>query len=274
VVIAAAPARGTGTRGFALLLLWVVSLLAHGQDERAPFITTPSEVVERMLRLAGTGPSDFVIDLGSGDGRIVIDAAGKFGARGLGIELEPRLVEQSRDNARRAGVAERVSFVRGDVLLADISQASVVTVYLLPSLIGRLQPRFLDELKPGTRVVTHAFHMTGWKPDRIEKMKVTGPREGQGDESTIFLWVVPAKARGLWRSGDWQLRIHQNFQEIEIEARLNGRPIQVSAARLSGSDITWQAEGTLFKGRIDGERIDGELSRDGRASPLELRKLP
>jgi SAM-dependent methyltransferase len=253
-------------RGFALLLLWGVCLLAHGQDERAPFITTPSEVVERMLRLAGTGASDLVIDLGSGDGRIVIEAARKFGARGLGIELEPTLVEKSRDNALRAGVADRVSFLRGDVLLADISQASVVTVYLLPSLIGRLQPRFLDELKPGSRVVTHAFHMTSWKPDRVEKMRVTGRHEGQGDESTIYLWVVPAKARGTWKGGDWQLRIHQNFQEIEIEARLKGNPVQVTAASLHGNDIAWQAEGVHFKGRVDGERIIGEALTFTRAA--------
>src|SRR5256885_2975340 len=124
---------------------------ADENDWRVPFITTPGDVVERMLELAGTQSDDLVADLGSGDGRIVIAAARKYGARGLGIELDQKLVDESRENARKAGVADRVSFVQGDVLAADFSKASVVTVYLLPGLIGQLEPRFLSELKPGTR---------------------------------------------------------------------------------------------------------------------------
>ena len=175
-------------------------------DWRVPFITTPGEVVERMLELAGTGAADLVVDLGSGDGRIVIIAAQKFGARGLGVELDQRLVEKSRENARRAKVAERVSFVHGDVLAADISQASVVTVYLLPALIGQLQPRFIGELAPGTRIVSHAFSMVGWKPDRTQTVRLSKRHPGQGDESTLYLWIVPAEVRGVWRGGGWQLR--------------------------------------------------------------------
>jgi len=240
------------------LLLLVSGAQAQDNDPKAPFITTPADVVEQMLRLAGTGPSDVVVDLGSGDGRIVIAAARSFGARGLGIELDPGLVEKSRDAARAAGVAERARFVHGDVLLTDISQASVVTVYLLPSLIGRLQPRFLDELKPGTRVVSHAFYMTSWKPDRVEKMRVAERHERQGDESTLYLWVVPAKARGTWAGGDWRVRIHQNFQEIEVEASRGGKPVPVSAARLSGDEIQWESAGGKFKGRVEKDRIVSE----------------
>jgi precorrin-6B methylase 2 len=251
-----------------LLLAGVLRFaLAQDPDVRPPFITTPNDVVARMLELAGTSPADLVADLGSGDGRIVIEAARRFGARGLGIELDPALVEKSRENARRAGVAERVRIVHGDVLLADLSEASVVTVYLLPSLIGRLQPRFLNELKPGTRVVSHAFYMTSWKPDRVEKMRVTAERAGQGDESTLYLWIVPAQARGTWRGGDWRLRVHQNFQEIEVEALLAGKPVPVGGARLSGREISWEAQGRPFKGRIEGDRIVGDglvLTRDAR----------
>jgi tRNA G37 N-methylase Trm5 len=162
----------------ALLAALALVCAVAGAEEGAqipPFITTPDEVVERMLRLAGTGAADVVIDLGSGDGRIVIAAAQKFGARGIGIELDSRLVEKSRENARLAEVAERVSFIEGDVLATDISQASVVTVYLLPFLIDKLQPRFLQELKPGTRVVSHAFGMVGWKPDRAETIRLSKP---------------------------------------------------------------------------------------------------
>jgi len=233
---------------------------------RVPFITTPGEVVERMLELAGTGSGDLVVDLGSGDGRIVIIAAQKYGARGLGIELDQRLVEKSRANALAANVADRVRFVQGDVLAAEISQATVVTVYLLPSLMGQLQPRFIGELKPGTRIVSHAFSMAGWKPDLTQTVRLTQPHPGQGDESTLHLWVVPADVRGVWRGGEWLLRIEQNYQQIEIEG--------AAEARLSGRDITWEARGMRFRGRVEGDRVVGEISRDGRASPLELKRLP
>jgi len=242
--------------------------------ERAPFITTPSDVVERMLRFAGTGPRDLVVDLGSGDGRIVIAAARAFGARGLGIELDGALVEKSRDHARSAGVADRASFVQGNVLFADISQASVITVYLLPGLINQLQPRFIEELKPGTRIVSHAFAMAGWKPDRSETVRLAQRHPGQGDQSTIFLWIVPAKTRGLWRGGDLELKISQNFQEIEVEGMAAGKPLADVRASLSGNEIAWEARGVRFRGRVEGDRILGELSRDGSASPLELNKRP
>jgi precorrin-6B methylase 2 len=253
-----------------LLLLGIFLGNSFAQEERPPFITTPDDVVERMLRMAGTGPDDLVVDLGSGDGRIVIAAALKFGARGLGIELEPSLVEKSRENARLARVAERVSFVHGDVLRADISKASVVTVYLLPSLIDKLQPRFLDELRPGTRIVSHAFAMTGWRPERFETMRISRPHPGQGDESTVFLWIVPAQARGSWKGGDWTLRIAQNYQQVEIDATLKGKTVPVGAARLVGPELTWEAGGARFRGRVEGARISGELMHEGRATPLVL----
>ena len=254
----------------AFLLLALVCLEGSAQDgeRRPPFIATPGDVVERMLQLAGTQPGDLVVDLGSGDGRIVIAAAQKFGARGLGIELDQKLLEKSRHNARLANVADRVSFVHGDVLVSDISKASVVTVYLLPSLIDRLQPRFVDELQPGTRIVSHAFAMAGWKPDRAQTVRVTQPHPGQGDESTLYLWIVPAEARGLWQGGDLRLRIHQNYQDIEVEGTQAGKPVAVSQATLTGSDIAWESASGRFRGRVEGGRILGEL--DG--APLVLER--
>ncbi len=219
-------------------------------DLRVPFITTPDNVVERMLELAGTRGDDLVADLGSGDGRMVIAAARKYGARGLGIELDARLVEASRENARRAGVGDRVSFVQGDVLVADFSRATVVTVYLLPGLIGRLEPRFVSELKPGTRIVSHSFRMSSWRPDRVETVRVTQPHPGQGDESTLYLWIVPADVRGTWAAGGRRIRIEQNYQDIDVES--------ATEARLSGSDISWQSPQGRFRGRAQGERIVGE----------------
>jgi precorrin-6B methylase 2 len=254
-------------------LLALVVLAASANEESlspVPFITTPDEVVYRMLELAGTRAGDLVADLGSGDGRIVIAAAQKFGARGLGIELDGALVEKSRENARRANVQELVSFVQGDVLAADFSRATVVTVYLLPGLINRLQPRFLERLQPGTRIVSHAFAMTGWKPDRRETMRIATPHPGQGEESTLYLWIVPAEVRGVWQATGTRLRIHQNFQEIEIEGRLAGREVSASRASLSARQILWEADGMRFQGRIEGDLIAGELVGPDRRQPLIL----
>jgi precorrin-6B methylase 2 len=242
-------------RFLALAVGLAVSAAAAQETEwQPPFITTPAEVVERMLAMAGTRPEDLVVDLGSGDGRIVIAAARQFGARALGIELDGELVEKSRQAARSAGVADRVSFVQGDVLVADISRASVVTVYLLPALMARLQPRFIEELAPGTRIVSHAFAMAGWAPDAMETVKLSARHPGQGDESRLHLWIVPANARGVWRGPGVEVRIEQNYQKIEVQG--------ARRATLSGRDIAWDG----FKGRVEGERIVGELG--GR--PIEL----
>lgn len=247
-----------------------------------PFVTTPAEVVERMLALARTSPSDYVVDLGSGDGRIVIAAAKKFGARGLGLELDPKLVEQSRVNARAAGVAERTEFRVEDVLRADFSRATVVTVYLLPWLMDQLSPIFLDGLKPGARVVTHAFVFPSWKPDRVEKVRLAIPHPSQGDESTIYLWVIPANSRGFWQAatpqGPWAIRIDQNFQEVEIAGEQAGAPLKVAVAKLEGDRLGFS--GTLrgapfaFRGRVEGPRIAGEIEfgTDKRILPLVFTK--
>ena len=256
-----------------LLLAAPVALLlqagAQAQEpERAPFITTPPDVVEEMLRFAGTGPSDVVVDLGSGDGRIVIAAAQKFGARAIGIELDPPLVRKSREAAAAAGVAGRATFVEGNVLFADISQATVVTIYLLPGLINQLQPRFLEELKPGTRVVSHAFTMTGWRPDRSEAVRLQREHAGQGMESRLFLWVVPAKARGDWRAGSLELRISQNFQQIEVEV---GKALAKRAA-LEGKNISWETDDARFDGVVEGASMRGELTRNSQKKSVVFEK--
>lgn len=263
-----------GRRVVAALALCVAALGAAAQEPNpvAPFITTPDEVVERMLQLAGTGPADTVIDLGSGDGRIVIAAARRFGARGIGVDIDPKLVALSRDRAREAGVAERTQFRQQDALRTDLSAATVVTVYLLPFLIDQLQPRFLDELKPGSRIVTHAFAMKGWRPDRSETVRLSKSHASQGDTSEIHLWVVPAQARGDWRAAGWRLRIEQNFQQIDVEAEAAGRALAVRSASLQGRRIELSGDGFAFRGSVDGGRISGELTRSGATSPLVFTK--
>ena len=245
-------------RAVAAVLLACAAFVARGNEFEPPppFITTPPEIVERMLQLAGTGPQDLVIDLGSGDGRIVIAAAQKFGARGVGIELDGALVQKSRQIAQQASLGDRVSFVQGDVLEADISKATVVTVYLLPALMRKLQSRFIAELAPGTRIVSHEFTMAGWLPDRSETVRLKSSHRGQGDESRLHLWIVPADVRGVWRGAGVTLRIEQSYNRIEIEG--------VRGAALSGRELS----GQNFKGRVEGNRIVGEL--DG--TPIELQR--
>jgi len=257
-------------RALAAFLLACTAAAAQEGRIPTPFIASPDEVVERMLALAGTRTEDFVIDLGSGDGRIVIAAAKRFGARGLGVDIDSRLVAQSRARARREGVAERVAFEERDVLATDVSRATVVTIYLLPNLIDQLQPKLLEEMAPGARIVTHAFPMKGWRPDRSETVRLARPQPNQAEESVIFLWVVPASVRGEWQGGDLRLHIRQNFQEIEIEGRANGRALAVRDARLEGAAIAFSGDGFAFRGKVGGSRIEGELTRGGRTVPLVL----
>ena len=250
-------------RVLAVLLALVASMVRGEETEwRPPFITTPPEVVERMLQVAQTRADDLVIDLGSGDGRIVIAAAQKYGARAVGIELDGALVQKSRAAARAAQVADKVSFLEGDVLVADISKATVITVYLLPELMRKLQSRFIRELAPGTRIVSHAFTMAGWAPDRSELVKVKERHPGQGDESRLHLWIVPADVRGVWRGPGMEVRIEQNFQSLDIEG--------ASRATLAGREITWEVGGARFSARVEGNHMTGEVFVMGVSRPFAL----
>lgn len=173
-------------RAILLAVLSVATLAASQQPKRTPdihFVPTPEEVVDAMLRLAEVGPDDIVYDLGSGDGRIPIAAARRFGARGVGIDLDPKLVAQASRSAQEAGVAERVKFLEADIFEADISNATVVTLYLLTSINERLRPKLQKELRPGTRVVSHQFRMGDWQPER----------EIVVDYRPLFLWRVPKR---------------------------------------------------------------------------------
>jgi len=182
-------ARPTRTRRRTLLAALALAALAGGCSSTpgivAPYVQTPTAVVTAMLRLAEVRPGDVVYDLGSGDGRVVIGAARDFGARGVGIELEPRLVEESRGLARRAGVADRTEFLQQDIFATDVSPASVVALYLSPELNERLRPRLTSQLRPGSRIVSHDFAMGDWKP--VRTVTVAGPDRTH----TLHLWVVP-----------------------------------------------------------------------------------
>jgi SAM-dependent methyltransferase len=241
-------------------------------DGSVPFVVTPPEIVERMLRMAEVGRDDYLIDLGSGDGRIVI-AAAQRGAQALGVDLDPELVRIARENANQAGVAARAQFQVRDIFDTDLSQASVVAFYLLPEFNAKLLPRLL-KLKPGTRIVSHDGGIGEWPADERLEMRVPEKAVGLGGLSRIELWVVPADARGRWVSevprhgGRWIFEVAQRFQELEVDARAQGRDLLVRASRLRGAEIKLLVSGLVdghawnhfFEGRIDGGRIAGRLS--------------
>lgn len=162
---------------------------AEGQSSLAPFVPTPQDVVEKMLTMAQVSARDVVYDLGSGDGRLVITAAKSFGARGVGIDIDPARIAESRANAKAAGVQARVEFRQQDALSADLSQATVVTLYLLSSSNVKLRPRLLQELKPGARIVSHQFGMGDWAPDKVETFT-----DANGTSRTLYLWTVGASS--------------------------------------------------------------------------------
>ncbi len=210
--------------------------------EDVPFITTPDHVTLAMLQLAGVGPRDHVIDLGSGDGRIVITAAKRFGARGLGVEIVPDLVARSIANAALAGVADRATFRTQDLFETDLAPATVVTMYLLPEVNLALRPRLLA-LAPGTRIVSHDWDLGDWRPDRTITVAVPQKTIGRDKTSQLHLWTVPARLQGLWCSqAGVALQVQQQFQVLVLELSLGFERITF-AGRLDGAQL--QAVGAV-----------------------------
>lgn len=242
--------------------------------EEVPYVTTPGNVTAAMLDLAGVAAGDHVIDLGSGDGRIVI-AAARRGATGLGVDNDPGLVAESIANARRAGVADRARFLEQDLFTTDLSPATVVTMYLLPEVNLRLRPAILG-LRPGTRVVSHDWDMGDWKPDRSVTVAVPEKKLGLEKSSRVFLWIVPARVEGLWcgRAGNRRatLRLGQAFQAVRGELREGGSAPERVAGRLDGATLA-MAGGGRFAFAGASARATGRLAAydwrraDGEACP-------
>jgi len=230
-------------------------------DVPTPYLPSTNVAVEEMLRLAEVGPNDVVVDLGSGDGRIVIAAAAVLGARGFGVDIDGKLVAEANDNARRAGVAERVRFFERDVFATDVREATVVTMYLLPSLVNRLRPKLLKELAPGTRIVAHDYGFDDWKPDRTVTIS-----------KNYYLYVVPAHVGGRWQleatlSGEprtLDLDVKQDHQTIAGGARASGGFLPLFEARLTGDRIRFAlvdgGRAHHFDGRVQGSLIEGTVT--------------
>ena len=241
-------------------------------DGTVPYVQTPMEIVERMLRMAEVGRDDYLIDLGSGDGRIIIEAA-KRGARGLGVDIDPNLVKHATENAQRAGVSDRVAFIQKDIFETDLSGATVVAFYLLPDFNAKLLPKLLA-LKPGTRIVSHDGGIADWPPDERLEMRAPEKPVGVGGVSRVELWIVPADARGAWVSeipahgGKWRFQVKQKYQELEIDVAAQGRDLLVRNSRLRGEEIKIIVTGVVngrawhhyFVGLLKDDRIAGELT--------------
>ena len=215
------------------------------------WVPTPQALADRMLNLAKVTGRDYVIDLGSGDGRTVITAA-KRGARALGIEYNPDLVELSKRNAEKEGVTERARFVKADLFESDFSQATVITMFLLPDLNMKLRPRLL-ELKPGTRIVSNSFHMEDWEADQT--VTVDSSNGCESSWCTALLWIVPARVAGTHKVAQGELTLEQTFQKISGTLRRDGKAIPVQG-KVLGEEIQLTAAGRELRGKVNGTRLE------------------
>jgi hypothetical protein len=257
---------------------------AHAQDfGDTPYVQTPANVVKAMLETAKVGPKDYVIDLGSGDGRMVITAAKEYGARGFGVDHDARLVQLANANAAKAGVADRAMFYARDLYKTDVRRATVMSIYLLPEVNLMVRPKLLRELRPGTRVVSHDYDFGEWRPDAQLTLEAPGKPVGRDPVSKVYYWVVPANVTGDWklsvRNADQPgreitLRFTQKFQFAEGTVETAGAPAAPAQdVKIDGPRLTFKATlpgtsgqgGVLheFVGRIAGETIEGSVIAEG-----------
>ena len=256
-----------------LLTLCLTLLLGYGLAQAQPakeyepsvgqegkdvvWVPTPQALVDKMLDMAKVTPKDYVIDLGSGDGRTVITAA-KRGSKALGIEYNPDMVELSKRNAVKEGVSDKATFVKADLFESDFSQAQVITMFLLPSINVKLRPKILD-LKPGTRIVSNSFDMEDWKADE------TGTASGCDHWCTAHLWIVPAKVGGTWKLPQGELNLKQTFQMITGTLR-NGNVTTPISGKLNGDQISFTAGGAQYTGHVNGNAIEGTVKGGSNSS--------
>ena len=224
------------------------------------WVPTPQALVDKMLDMAKVTPQDYVVDLGSGDGRTVITAA-KRGAKALGIEYNPDMVELSKGNAAKEGVGEKAKFVKADIFETDFSEATVVTLFLLPSLNVKLRPKLL-EMKPGTRVVSNSFDMGDWTPDETAEGV-----EGCTSYCRALFWIVPAKVAGTWQNPQGELKLEQTFQMVSGTLKSGNVIAPLANGKLAGDRITFTAGDTQYTGKVSGNAIEGASATGGKEAP-------
>ena len=267
------------------LLLSAVALSAAGQDGKGDviYVPTPQVVVDEMLKMVKMQAGDFVIDLGSGDGRIIITAAKKYGARGFGVDLDTVLLKRAREGAQKEGVADRVQFIEQNLFETDLSKASVITSYLLPEMNEKLRPKLLA-LKPGTRVVAHDYDMGEWYPDEQKTLLVPEKTVGDPGKSYIFFYIVPAKIAGQWeslinvggRGVIYEFDFDQSFQKVSGEAKVDGKPVRLPIFKVQGDQLAFEVDVPQgagmtkhrFQGRVTQDIIEGTVIIGGGQKPL------
>jgi hypothetical protein len=272
-------------RSFVLsgLSVFLAASAALGADleptkNAGPYVPSPQSVVADMLKVAEVGPQDFLIDLGSGDGRIVLTAAKVFGARGFGVEIKEDLVHKANDAAKAEGIADRVKFIKQDLFKTDISQASVLTMYLLPDTVNLLKDKFLAELKPGTRIISHDYPLTGWIPEKYLQMDLDDKVHISGVTTTlIYMYVVPAKVAGHWSAKmppalsrqPATLELKQQLTRVSGTARLDGKETSLEEVKLRGEHISFRLVGRKgeFTGLVRGKSIEGTVDSGGAKAP-------
>jgi len=242
-----------------------------------PYVPSPQSVVSDMLRYADVNAKDFLIDLGSGDGRIVLTAAKVFGARGFGVEIKEDLVKRANESAKTQGLADRVKFMKQDLFKTDISQASIITMYLLPDTVNLLKDKFLTELKPGTRIVSHDYPLTGWIPEKYVQMDLEEKVQISGVTTTlIYLYVVPAKVAGNWTAqmppavsrAPATLSLRQQLTRVSGSAKIDGKDVPLEDVVLRGDKLTFRFAGRKgeFSGQVRGNAIEGMFESGGSKS--------
>ena len=222
------------------------------QGKDVVWVPTPQALVDKMLAMAKVTPKDYLIDLGSGDGRTVITAA-KLGVRSLGIEYNPDMVALSKRNAQAEGVADRATFMKADLFETDFSKATVITMFLLDRINLQLRPKLLN-LAPGTRIVSNTFTMAQWKAD---ERVVANEKEGCQSFCAAYLWIVPAKVTGAWKMGQGDLQLRQDFQMVSGKLTIGDKELLVSGGRLRGDRLAFSAGGVDYVGRVNGNVIEG-----------------
>jgi len=239
-----------------------------------PYVPSPQSVVADMLRYADVNAKDFLIDLGSGDGRIVLTAAKVFGARGFGVEIKEDLVKRANESAKTQGLADRVKFMKQDLFKTDISQASIITMYLLPDTVNLLKDKFIAELKPGTRIVSHDYPLTGWIPEKYVQMDLEDKVQISGVTTTlIYVYMVPAQVAGQWQAKmppaisrqPATLSLRQQLTRVSGTLNLDGKEIALEDVKLRGEQLTFKLAGRKgeFAGQVKGKTIEGTV--DGNA---------
>ena len=266
----------------ALALLLALPLAALAADkppvDAGPYVPSPQSVVADMLKLADIGPQDFVIDLGSGDGRIVLTAAKVFGASGFGVEIKDELVKLSNEAAKKEGVADRVKFIKADLFKTDISRATVLTMYLLPHTVNMLKEKLLTELKPGTKILSHDYPLSGWLPEKYEQMDLEDKVKISGVTTTlIYLYMVPAQVQGRWSAqvpgsvgkGPLTLNLRQQVTRVSGSGRLEGKEVALEDLKLRGEQFSFGLAGgkAAFTGKVKNGVIEGEVDTGGAKAP-------